>query len=89
MPEPSAAPRAMLWSGGQGEDGHRIFTVSSVLGPTEAERCQADHGTSPAYSLKSAQLTRPGKGKVDYGTAKKVCRPILTGYHYETGSSRQ
>jgi hypothetical protein len=22
----------------------------------------------------------PGKGKADYGTAKKVCRPILTEY---------
>src|SRR5229473_1646550 len=28
----------------------QVFTVSSVLGPTEAERCQAGHGTSPAYS---------------------------------------
>jgi hypothetical protein len=35
------ATGAMLLFRRQGKDGTRVFTVSSVLGPTKAQRCQA------------------------------------------------
>src|SRR6266852_9169822 len=46
-----AATRAMLCSCGQGEDGTGFLPFPLSWGPTEAERCRAGHGTSPADSL--------------------------------------
>jgi hypothetical protein len=34
---------------GRGESGTRVFTVSSVLGWAEAQRCQAGHVNSPCF----------------------------------------
>jgi hypothetical protein len=53
------ASGTMLLSRRQGGDGTRVFTVSSVLGPTEAQRCQA--GPRPTLPLKGHSSEIPGR----------------------------
>ena len=53
------ASGTMLLSRRQGGDGTRVFTVSSVLGPTVAQRCQA--GPRPTLPLKGHCSEIPGR----------------------------
>jgi hypothetical protein len=48
FPCAALASGTMLLFRRQGEDGTRVFTVSSVLGPTEAQRCQVGPRPTPA-----------------------------------------
>ena len=47
---PPRTTETMLFSRGQGKDGTRVFTVSSVLDLVEGERCQARPRLFPAPS---------------------------------------
>ena len=52
-----------------GADGTRVFTVSSVLGPAKAQRCQAGPRLNPAARVRASETT--------HGFPAHVPRPQL------------
>lgn len=69
---PSIA-RGMLCSYRRGgEDGTGFLPFPPVLGPAEAQRCQADHGTSPPTLFQSTPFTR---------RVRRLKLPLVKGRH--------